>query len=461
MRLRNPIRSVRTLRELRAQTGAIVLMVLTACFGLGVGAFLVVHERLVWPSWLPVVGQHQFVLNAPVNAVSGLLPGQGQAVTVSGVTVGQISGVSLRHGTPIVSMQIDPQYTNRIYPNATVLLRPKTGLSDMVAELDPGTPSSGPHLQSGATLSAGNTLPVVDFDEILAQLDADTRAELTELVSGAGQALSNGGGEHLGDVFRRLDPLSRDVEMASRLTALRAVELQRLMGNLAKIATTLGDNETALTAFVRGNAGVWHAFADQDQSLQQMIQLLPPALDATNGALAKATALGHALSTLGELQSSARTLGPSLADLRPFFRDTAPVFRDQLRPFAVKAQPTARLLSPGTSRFARSTPGLTTLARVLDAIVNELAYKPRRGQSYLFYVPWDNHNTNSLLSSQDGVGPLRSGMLLFTCGTLELMQNFITNPAQNPTLATLIQLLSRSDFSTNCKVDANGNAVPK
>jgi phospholipid/cholesterol/gamma-HCH transport system substrate-binding protein len=452
----------RTLRELRAQLRTMLLMALLAIFGLAVGAYLVVHQRIVWPSWVPFVGQHAFILNAPVSAVSGVLPGQGQAVTVSGVTVGQISGVNLRNGLPVVTMSIDPQYANRLYSNATVLLRPKTGLNDMVAQLDPGGPSVGRRLNSGATLSAGNTLPTVSLDEILAQLDSDTRAELTSLVSNAGQALSNGGGQHLANVFRSFDPLSRDVEKASHLVALRSVELTRLMGNLSKIATELGNNETALTAFVQGNERVFRAFAQQDQNLQQTISLLPPALQSTNTALAQATTLGQTLqSTFSQLAPSARALGPTLSDLRPFFHATTPVIRDQLRPFSIDAQPTARLLAPATHYLASATPGLTTLARELNNIVNELAYKPKHGQSYLFYLPWANHNTNSVLSSQDGVGPVRRGLLLFSCGTLHFLQAFIATPTLNPTLNTLIELLSLPAFNTHCTLDNQGNAVPK
>jgi phospholipid/cholesterol/gamma-HCH transport system substrate-binding protein len=207
-----------------------------------------------------------------------------------------------------------------------------------------------------------------------------------------------------------------------------------------------------LTMFIRGNEGTWRAFAQQDQALQETIRLLPGALQSTNAALGTATTLGQTLQTsLGELEPSARSLGPTLADLRPFFRQTTPVIRDQLRPFSIKAQPTARLLPPATRELASATPGLTTLARELDNIVNELAYKPRQGQSYLFYLPWANHDTNSVLSAQDGVGPIRQSMLLFTCGTLSLLQGFIANPNQNPTLTTLIGLLNTPSYSQNCE----------
>jgi ABC-type transporter Mla subunit MlaD len=233
-------------------------------------------------------------------------------------------------------------------------------------------------------------------------------------------------------VFRRFDPLSRDVAKASHLVALRSVELKRLMGNLAKLATELGDRDSQLTAFVQGNEGVFHALADQDQALRQTIQLLPPALGATNTALTHATTLGQTLrSTLGPLDPSARGLGPTLSDLRPFLRDTTPVIRDQLRPFSIKAQPTARALAPAAHQLAQATPKLGTLAGELDNIVNELAYKPKNGQSYLFYLPWASHDTNSVLSNQDGIGPVRQSLILFSCGSLQLLQD-LAKPTHNP-----------------------------
>jgi phospholipid/cholesterol/gamma-HCH transport system substrate-binding protein len=438
------------MREIRRELRTIVLLGGLIVLGLGVGAYLVVHQRIVWPTWLPVVGKQEFVLKARVAAISGVLPGQGQAVTISGVNVGQISGVSFQQGSPVITMQIDPKYSSRIHPNATILLRPKTGLNDMVAQLDPGNTSAGPSVNSGTTLGSDQTLPAVSLDEVLAQLDTDTRAELQMFVSNAGQALTDQGGSDLSDVFRRFDPLSQDVEKASRLIAKRSVELKQLMGNLSKLATELGAHDSQLTAFIQGNEGVFRALSNQDQNLQQTIQLLPPALTATNTALTHATKLGQTLtSAFTQLQPAAQGLGPTLRDLQPFFKETTPVLRDQLRPFSIKAKPTVKLLAPAAKQLAQATPKLGTLADELNNIVNELAYKPKNGQSYLFYLPWANHNTNSVLSTQDGTGPVRRGLILFSCGSLQLLQD-LADPKHNPTLATLIQLLTTPDYATHC-----------
>jgi uncharacterized membrane protein len=222
---------------LTGQLTAAVAFVLLAIAGTVSGAVIVSHQRINPPSWVPIIGKDEFTLRVQLTSVQGVLPGQGQAVTVSGVRVGQIGSVALVDGAAIASLRIEKRYAH-IYPNATVLLRPKTPLKDMVAELDPGTPSSGPQLKSGALLRTNQTAADVNLDEILATLDRDSRDYLNLLLADGAQALSNGGGDDLANVFRRFEPLSRHVGQASRLVAKRRVMLKRLVGNLSQLSQT-------------------------------------------------------------------------------------------------------------------------------------------------------------------------------------------------------------------------------
>ena len=82
--------------------------------------------------------------------------------------------------------EVRKKYTP-IYQDATALLRPKTGLNDMIVELDPGTPTAG-KAPEGWTIPIDRTLPNVNADEVPAALDGDTRDYLQLLVGGAGQA---------------------------------------------------------------------------------------------------------------------------------------------------------------------------------------------------------------------------------------------------------------------------------
>lgn len=440
-------------KAVKSQLKPAVALVLIVLAGLFAGTVIVAHQRINPPSWVPIIGKPEFTLRAQLTSVHGVLPGQGQAVTIAGVRVGQIGGVKLENGEPVATLRIERRYAH-FYPDATVLLRPKTPLKDMVAEIDPGTPNSGPELSSGALLRTDHTQADVNLDEVLSSLDRDSRDYLTLLVTDGARALNGRRGRDLANVFRRFPALSRHVAQASRLVAQRRVKLERLVGNLSKLATELGARNQDIARFVTGNAAVFKRFADQTSNLQRTVELLPSSLQSTNAALAKADRLGrvlHAAST--NLDPTARSLEPAFRDLVPFFEKTTPAFRNSIRPFTREARPTTRLLIPATGQLSDATPHLTKLTGVLNSIVNELAYKSpgtsARSNSYLFYVPWASHNSNSVMATQDGIGPMRRGMIMVSCTSLNLLDT-LAAPSKNPTLATLIQLLGVPKSNAVC-----------
>ena len=136
-------------------------------------------------------GKRYYTVRAEFQTAAAVTAGQGQAVTIAGVTVGLVGGVTLEHGRAVVTMDIDPQY-EPIYRDATVLLRPRTPLKDMYLALDPGTPGSGA-VPNGGMLSAASTEPDINVDQILSSLDADTRTYLLLLLSGGAQAFAGPG----------------------------------------------------------------------------------------------------------------------------------------------------------------------------------------------------------------------------------------------------------------------------
>jgi hypothetical protein len=53
------------------------------------------------------------------------------------------------------------------------------------------------------------------------------------------------------------------------------------------------------------------------------------------------------------------------------------------------------------------------------------------------------------MAGQDGVGPARHSLVLFSCGALNLLQIF-GSPKNNPTLSTVVGLLNAPKFSDLC-----------
>jgi phospholipid/cholesterol/gamma-HCH transport system substrate-binding protein len=395
---------------------AIVVLVLVAGF---VGLYVLAHQRTTLPGWVPIFGREVFVLKGEFATAQAITPGQGQTVDIAGVEVGQITKVDLVNGRAIVTMELKPKYEHRVHPNATMLLRPKTGLKDMIVELNPGTAAAGPPVRDGYTVAVSNTLPDVNLDELLAVLDGDTRTYLQMLLNGAATGL-DGNGANLAQVFRRFEPTARDAAKFTKLLAQRRQYIKRSIHNFGVFTNALAARDQQLARFVDDSNEVFQHFANQDANLQRTVTLLPAALRDTNRALRQATAFAdEAGPALGALRPGARALGPSLVATRPFLRETTPIIRDQLRPFTRVATPVVQEIRPAASAFADATPDLTTTFRVLNAFLNGLAYNPPgRAEGYLFYLAWLNHVTNSIFSTQDAEGPIRRGVLITSCKQL-------------------------------------------
>jgi phospholipid/cholesterol/gamma-HCH transport system substrate-binding protein len=396
----------------------IAILVLVAIAGF-TAFYVLVNQRTKLPEWVPYAGKDVFTLQGEFSTAQAITPGQGQTVNIAGVQVGEISKVELVDGRAIVTMELARKYDDRVHPDATMLLRPKTGLKDMIVELDPGTAAGGPPVDDGYMVPISNTLPDVNLDEILAVLDRDTRTYLQLLLSGAATVLEGQGGT-LGQVFRRFAPTARDTARITDLLRERRRNIQRSIHNFGVFTAALAARDDQLARFVDDSNEVFRRFANQDANLQRTIALLPSALRDTNAALTQAKAFAdEAGPALQALRPGARALGPSLVAVRPFLRETTPIIRDQLRPFTRVATPVIRTLRPAAAEFADATPNLTTSFEVLNAFLNGLAYNPPgRAEGYLFYLAWLNHVTNSMFSGQDAEGAIRRGMLVINCSAL-------------------------------------------
>jgi phospholipid/cholesterol/gamma-HCH transport system substrate-binding protein len=418
---------------------------------MAVAAFVAViilgNQRLTLPGWVPVVGKEFYEIEAALSTAQAITPGQGQTVNVAGVEVGEIKSVKLEDGRAIVGMKIEPRYA-RVYRDATVLLRPKTGLRDMVAELTPGTPAAG-RLPEGGRIPISQTLPDVNLDEILAALDADTRDYLKILLGDGAEAL-RGNGEALADTIRRIEPTAKYARRVNEALAEREANIRRAIHNFSLLTGELGSRDDQVAEFVENSNAVFATLASQDAALRETLRELPSTLRVTQTALGKAERLAEELGpTLQDLRPSARTLGPTLRAVRPFLRETTPIIRDELRPFARAALPTVRELRPAMRDLAAATPDLTRTFKVVNHLLNELAYNPpgETSEGYLFWLSWANHAGATVFMNQDAHGPIRRGLVIFGCQTASVLDAVA---GSNPQLGTLVDLLNGPNRTGTC-----------
>jgi phospholipid/cholesterol/gamma-HCH transport system substrate-binding protein len=415
---------------------------------IGVASYVLANQRLHLPGWVPFVGTNFYVVNAEFSTAQAVVPGQGQTVNIAGVPIGEIGQVNLRNGVAVVQMKIKKKH-EPVYKNATLLLRPKTGLKDMYIEMNPGTKAAGA-IPSGGTIPVSNTLPDVNLDEILSNLDSDTRAYLQILISAGGEAFgSKGYTSDLRATFKRFDPTARDTARITRLLARRRVNLRHVIHNFQLLTTALAGRDRQLSQFVDSSNANFQAIASQDQKLEETLRLLPGTLQTANTTLGKADELAQLLGpTFQALRPGARALGPSLKATIPFLKQTTPVIQNQLRPFSVDVQPTVHQLRLAAQHLKPTTPRLTRTGQFLNALFNELAYNPPGSEEgFLYWAAWLNHAGASIFSTQDAHGAIRRGLFLTDCGSLAVLQTLLKN---NPQLGVLISLLNAPTLQSAC-----------
>lgn len=441
------------IRRYRAAFISIVAMIVIAAV---VGGYILAHERLSLPGWVPVIGHEYFTLKGEFQTAQAVAPGQGQSVTIAGAKIGEIASVNLKNGEAMVTMHLTPKYA-RIYRDATMLLRPKTQLKDMSVEINPGTPAAG-RVPSGGVIPVSQTAPDVNVDEFLAALDADTRAYLQELVAGAGEGLK-GNGRRLAAVFKRFDPLARDLALIGKQVSVRHVNVEHAIHNFRLLVDALGSKDKDLAELVDTSNAVFKTFAGEDQNVQAALRELPAALKQTTTGLGKlATAAHVAGPTLQHLQTFAKSLGPAQRQARPFFEKTTPVIKSQIRPFARQILPVINQLQPSLQNLAQASPDLATSFSVLNEAFNEAAYNPGPNQGgFLFFLDWAAHNFNSVLAQGDAHGAAGHVLIFFNCNLVPIL-----NGARevNPTANLILGLLNPpSPTETACKEAAGGAAA--
>jgi phospholipid/cholesterol/gamma-HCH transport system substrate-binding protein len=409
-------------RAIKTHLGDFAAIVVLLVVSIVVAGYILSHERLRFP----FIQAAPFHMNAAFSTAQAVTPGQGQSVRVSGVQIGEIGAVSLKDGTAVVRMDIQPKYKHLIHTNASALLRPRTGLKDMFIELNPGS-ASAPVAKPGFTVPVSNTLPDINTDEILASLDADTRAYLNLLVNGAGQGLNNNGGDELAGVLERFLPTHRDLARVNRAVARRGTNLRRLVNSLQVLNTALGAEQSQIPQLVDSSAQVFRAFASEDQSVSRAVADLPGTLSQTTATLAKVQAFANALGPAAtNLLPAARSLpaanqalttlaGPNASSCGS--ASTCSIVQNQIRPFVVAARPLVRNLRPAAVHLASATPQLSSSFTVLNHLFNMLGYNPTgSGQhGYLWWLAWLGHNTRTLFSLQNGDGDFRPLLFQADC----------------------------------------------
>jgi phospholipid/cholesterol/gamma-HCH transport system substrate-binding protein len=420
------------------RTDTIAILVL-AFVGIVMMLGIFTQQKASLPAWLPFVGEEFEHISAEFTTAQAVTPGQGQAVDVSGLQIGKVESVELEDGHAVVGMAIEPKYMELIHPNAQFLLRPKTGLNDMIVEVEPG--SGDEPVEDGHRFPLSQTEPNVQLEALWNSLDADTRQYIQLLVAGGAQGIG-GRGVQLGNALRRFEPFVEYSAKLNKAIAGRRTELAKVIHDFGELTTELGKHDAQIRRFVGSSEKALGNFANQQVAVEEIFEQFPATLRvADEGAKSSNEFSKVALPTLTKLIPQAQASTPAFKATEKLFSQTAEPIRTGIRPFTREIRPLLTAANEASQPFEKTVRSLGESLGSLNTFFNELAYKPKDKQSYLFYVPWVNHDINSSFSLEDGGGALLRSSVMANCTGSKLGYGSVEEPSHlKPQLQTLLEL---------------------
>ena len=399
-------------RALGRQLRYVVIIVVVAAAAVVASLYILSQERLAAP-WAK-----SYEVQAAFDDLTGVAPGLGLTVNVSGVHVGQIAGVRVEGGRAIATLRIDPDELPHVYRDARATLVPNTPLKDMRIDLAPGSPRTGV-LPDGIPIPPARTTSPIDFDEFLAALDTDTRAYLSSLVADLDVG-TRGRARDLRELMRSLGPTAEQLRQITGLVAARRDDLSLLVHRLALLTDAAGKHDRELATLVPAADRTLGALATQDGALRASLARLPGTLKLTTGVLARSRRLTRELRpTLRALLPTAQRLPATLRNTRLVFKGGTLLPLRELRRFIAAAQPLTGLVPPTVANVNAQIPPLTDAFRTLNRTTNELAFNPGGDNpGFLYWLSWFAHDANSVFSTGDANGAVVRGLAMGSCSSL-------------------------------------------
>jgi phospholipid/cholesterol/gamma-HCH transport system substrate-binding protein len=242
----------------------VIVLFALSCFGL----FLFLWESFGGPVPLKPKG-YRFTAVFPRT----LALAEQSDVRISGVNVGHV--ITLEHdkdGFTHATVEIAGKYAP-IPSNMHAILRQKTLLGETYVELKPEAAGAQP-LPDNGRLPEGQVEPSVTLDDILATLDAKTRANFQIWMQSLALGLG-GRGEEVNAGFAAIQPLIEDANKLVTVANSQEGALRASIHNTGVVFDALTAREGQFRGFIENGERTFHAAALASEQFAQAWRELP------------------------------------------------------------------------------------------------------------------------------------------------------------------------------------------
>ncbi|HWU20575.1 MAG TPA: MlaD family protein [Nocardioides sp.] len=277
----------------------------------------------------------QVVMPSATNLVAG------SPVEIDGAKAGSVTHLDTRDGKAVVTISLDSAYAP-LHDGTTATISYKALLGERILNLAPGR-ANAPTLASGALIEG--TQDRVELDQVLAALDAPTRAHLRSLLGRLSTTLS-GKEDDVRSTIQALGPAAQALGQVLDAVGNDGPEIRKLVTRLATFTSTLNARRGELGQTIGNLTSATGTIARNRAQLGRALRQLPPTLDTAQRTLAKVPGTVEAAGPLLQaLQPGMAKLPAVSHQLRPVLRDLRPTMA-QLRP-TLAAVKTLLGLTPG------------------------------------------------------------------------------------------------------------------
>jgi virulence factor Mce-like protein len=315
---------------------------------------------------------HPYTLKAEFKTANNLRPNS--PVRIAGVEVGKVKKVEpdAENGGAKVTMEIK-KASLPIHSDAQLKVRPRIFLEgNFFVDIQPGSPSAKT-IKTNGTIPIQQTSAPVQFGDVLASLQSDTRSDLRTLLAEYSlKGLGNGGAEAFNRSVKYWGKAYRSTAIASDATLgiEPTKDIQRVLRGQQRTFAALDRQPEQLKGLITNFNTTAGAFAREDvalgasiPALRDVLRVGSPALRSVNNALPSLRAF--AVEALPGVRSS----GPTLTAALPFITQARKlVSRRELRGAARQL----RIYFPTFVRLNRRTIPVLKQARQLSSCTDNV-----------------------------------------------------------------------------------------
>jgi phospholipid/cholesterol/gamma-HCH transport system substrate-binding protein len=248
-------------------------------------------------------------------------------VEIAGNPVGSVTDLTTRDGQAVVTASLDGEQTP-LHAGTTAQVQWRGVFGERVIELRPG-PAANPSIPSGGMIAAGTEQ--VELDQVLAALDAPTRAHLDSTVRQLDASL-RARPDRMRETLDTAGPAVRQLGAVLRAVGQDGPAIQALIKNLRNVTAPLADRRVELQRLVLDLSQAMGSMSSEQQSLRQALGKLPSTLDTARQTMDRVPgAVDNAVPLLRDIRPATRRLTSVSRNLAPLLSDTRPVIA-RLRP---------------------------------------------------------------------------------------------------------------------------------